>query len=206
MFWGTIISTANDIRVDRTCRFVTCRPTKPLSSRAFFIWRNYKDISGVRKSLRESNSTAPTASVQKPPLLNKTIAAINTVFLLTGGYFAARAVYYFKAGLYAKTNRFFGWAIISGLAFLVLKIVEYHQKLEAGLTMNYSSFFMNYWLLTAFHWLHVLVGVVILFFIRRGIQQKKEKASLDDIEAGTAFWHMCDLIWLLLFPILYLLF
>ena len=49
-------------------------------------------------------------------------------------------------------------------------------------------------------------GVVILFFIRRGIQQKKEKASLDDIEAGTAFWHMCDLIWLLLFPILYLLF
>ncbi|HRD57457.1 MAG TPA: cytochrome c oxidase subunit 3 [Ferruginibacter sp.] len=143
---------------------------------------------------------------QHSQLLNKTIAAINTVFLLTGGYFAARAVYYFKAGLYAKTNRFFGWAIISGLAFLVLKIVEYHQKLEAGLTMNYSSFFMNYWLLTAFHWLHVLVGVVILFFIRRGIQQKKEKASLDDIEAGTAFWHMCDLIWLLLFPILYLLF
>ena len=139
-------------------------------------------------------------------MLNKTIATINTVFLLTGGFFAAKAMHYFKEGLYEKTNRFLLWAIFSGLGFLGLKLVEYYQKLEAGLDMNYSSFFMNYWLLTAFHWLHVLVGIVILFFIRRAIQKKKQNASLEDMEAGTAFWHMCDIIWLLLFPILYLLF
>ena len=139
-------------------------------------------------------------------MLNKTIAAINTVLLLTGGYFAAKAVHFFKEGLFDKSNRLLLWAIFSGIGFLGLKLVEYNQKLQAGLDMNYSSFFMNYWLLTAFHWLHVLVGVVILFFIRRNIQMKKENASLEDMEAGTAFWHMCDLIWLLLFPILYLLF
>lgn len=143
---------------------------------------------------------------QHSQLLNKTIAAINTVFLLTGGYFAARAVHHFKEGFFDKTSRFLLWAIFSGLGFLILKLVEYRPKLEAGFTIDYSSFFMNYWLLTGFHWLHVLVGVAILFFIRRAIQKQKEKASLEDIEAGTAFWHMCDLIWLLLFPILYLLF
>jgi nitric oxide reductase NorE protein len=138
--------------------------------------------------------------------LNKTIATINTILLLTGGFFAAKAIQYFKDKRIDKSARFFLFAIFSGLGFLILKIVEYSQKLEAGFTMDYSSFFMNYWLLTGFHWLHVLVGVVILFFLRRIVLQKKENASLEDLEAGTAFWHMCDIIWLLLFPILYLLF
>lgn len=143
---------------------------------------------------------------EQSQLLNKTFAAINTVLLLTGGYFAARAVQFFKERLFEKTARFFLWAIVSGVGFLGIKMIEYYQKWKAGYTMDYSPFFMNYWLLTGFHWLHVLVGVVILFFVRRSILKKKETASLEDIEAGTAFWHMCDLIWLLLFPILYLLF
>ena len=139
-------------------------------------------------------------------LLNRPIAAINTILLLTGGFFAAKAVQYFKENKSEKTAQFLLWAIFSGLGFLALKLVEYSQKLEAGLTMDHSSFFMNYWLLTGFHWLHVLVGVVILFFMRRVVIKKKENTSLEDLEASTAFWHMCDLIWLLLFPILYLLF
>lgn len=139
-------------------------------------------------------------------LLNRNIAAINTILLLTGGFFAAKAITFFKEQITEKTAQYLLWAIFSGLGFLVLKIVEYSQKIEAGLTMDHSSFFMNYWLLTGFHWLHVLVGVVILYFMRRTVIKKKENASLEDLEAGTAFWHMCDLIWLLLFPILYLLF
>ena len=104
------------------------------------------------------------------------------------------------------TAKYMLWAIFSGIAFLILKLSEYYPKINAGLDMNYSSFFMNYWLLTGFHWIHVLAGVVILYIIRRSILKKKNEASLEDLEAGTAFWHMCDLIWLLLFPILYLLF
>ncbi len=139
-------------------------------------------------------------------LLSRPIAAINTIFLLTGGYLAARAVQLYKLQQWEKTANFLLWAIFSGLGFILLKLFEYYQKLEAGLNMGHSTFFMNYWLLTGFHWIHVLVGVVILFMIRRTVIRKKGNASLEDIEAGTAFWHMCDLIWLLLFPILYLLF
>lgn len=139
-------------------------------------------------------------------LLNKAIAAVNTVFLLTGGYYAAMAVKRFRNAEFDKTSRYLLWAIYSGVAFLLLKLAEYYPKLAAGLDMNYSPFFMNYWLLTGFHWIHVLVGVVILIVIRHGIIKNGRNASPEDLEAGTAFWHMCDLIWLLLFPILYLLF
>lgn len=139
-------------------------------------------------------------------LLNRLLGTVNTVFLLTSGFLVAKAVHYFKQNLIEKTSKYFLWAIFSGCGFLVLKLVEYYEKLQAGIDMDYSSFFMFYWLLTGFHWIHVLVGIVILWFIRRAVIKKQHTASLEDIEAGASFWHLCDLVWLLLFPILYLLF
>ena len=139
-------------------------------------------------------------------LLNKTIATINTILLLTSGFLVAKAVHFFKENQVQKTLQFLTGAIFSGFGFLVLKAFEYYEKIEMGLTIGKSEFFTNYWLLTGFHWIHVLVGLVILLVIRKSITKKKNNASMEDFEAGAAFWHMCDLIWLLLFPILYLLF
>jgi len=84
--------------------------------------------------------------------------------------------------------------------------VEYQQKIEHGLVLGYDTFFNFYWLLTGFHVIHVLVGMVILISIYFGLKNEKKTMKLEDIEAGAAFWHMCDLIWLLLFPVLYLIF
>ncbi|HTO16163.1 MAG TPA: cytochrome c oxidase subunit 3 [Edaphocola sp.] len=139
-------------------------------------------------------------------LLNRTIGGINTVLLLSSGFLVAKGVFAFKLKELTKTSRYFSWAMLLGLGFLTLKGFEYYDKIMAGISMDYSSFYIFYWLLTAFHWVHVLVGIVILFFIRRSIIKKQYQANLMDIEAGAAFWHMCDLIWLLLFPILYLIF
>ncbi len=139
-------------------------------------------------------------------LLNRPIATINTIFLLTSGFLVAQGVHFFKTQKIEKTIRLFSWAMLFGCGFIVLKLVEYYGKYQAGIGMDYSTFFMFYWLLTAFHWIHVLVGLVILFFLRRTLVKKQLQASQEDIEAGAAFWHMCDLIWLILFPILYLLF
>lgn len=151
-------------------------------------------------------ATERAAFHQDSLLLNKPIATINTILLLTSGFLVAQGVYFFKTQKSQKTIRLFSWAMLFGLGFLVLKGVECYGKIQAGIGMDYSSFFMFYWLLTGFHWIHVLVGLVILFFIRRTLVKKQLEASLEDLEAGVAFWHMCDLIWLILFPILYLLF
>jgi len=133
-------------------------------------------------------------------MLNSTFGAVNTVFLLTSGFFMATTVNHFKKQDLTKASFYLKLTILGGLLFLVLKTIEYHYKIEAGLTLDHNTFFTFYWLLTGFHVIHVLVGVVILGYFYFSIKNQE----LEDIEAGAAFWHMCDLIWLLLFPVIYL--
>lgn len=135
--------------------------------------------------------------------LNPLYGAINTVFLLVSGYFMAVAVDRFKRGLNAHSS--VRLAMIGGVLFLLLKTVEYREKIEAGLVLGHDTFFTYYWLLTGFHVMHVLVGLVILTVLARRLRPAAKPPQTEDFEAGAVFWHMCDLIWLLLFPVIYLL-
>ncbi len=137
-------------------------------------------------------------------MLNVVYGTANTLFLLTSGYFMAVAVRNLKGQNIERTMHFIKLAMSGGVLFLVLKGVEYYQKIEHGITLGYNTFFNFYWLLTGFHVIHVTVGLVILLFILFGIKKKKTEYDILDAEAGAAFWHLCDLIWLLLFPMLYL--
>ena len=139
-------------------------------------------------------------------LLNSTYGAINTVFLLTSGFFMARTVQLFKEGNILRASVFLRLTMLGGLLFLALKGFEYNDKLEAGLGLSYNTFFTYYWMLTLFHMVHVIVGLIILWTVQRSISKVPVNLKLEDMEASAAFWHMCDLIWLLLFPILYLIF
>jgi len=136
--------------------------------------------------------------------LNPNIGAINTIFLLTGGLFIAHAVHFYKEGNTKKTTFFFNMAMLCGFLFLILKSFEYYTKVANGITLDTNTFFTFYWMLTGFHIIHVLIGLIILFITKRSISTNK--AELEDVEASATFWHMCDIIWLLLFPILYLIF
>lgn len=139
-------------------------------------------------------------------LLNSTFGAVNTVFLLTSGFFMAISVKSFKKNNIKKTTYFLRLTMFGGILFLVLKSVEYYFKIESGYTIGYNTFFSFYWMLTLFHVIHVIVGLVILFNIYIGFKQQKSSNSVEDFESSAAFWHMCDLIWLLLFPVVYLIF
>ncbi|MFV0566191.1 MAG: cytochrome c oxidase subunit 3 [Flavobacteriaceae bacterium] len=139
-------------------------------------------------------------------LLNTTFGAINTVFLLCSGFFMALSISALKQNHIKKAKRFLIFTLIGGLLFLGLKSVEYYDKIQDGLTMGYNTFFSFYWMLTLFHVIHVLVGLVILLWFLIKLNKNPEKLEFIDAEAGAAFWHMCDLIWLMLFPVLYLIF
>ena len=139
-------------------------------------------------------------------LLNTTYGTINTLFLITSGFFMALSVHYLKEKKLKKTSLYLKLTMLGGILFLVLKTFEYIAKIDAGLTIDYNTFFSFYWMLTLFHVIHVIVGLVILTIVYFDFKKKKELTNLDDFEASAAFWHMCDLIWLLLFPIIYLIF
>jgi nitric oxide reductase NorE protein len=148
----------------------------------------------------------PTIFHESRLLLNSTFGAINTIFLLTSGFFMAKMVENFKTNEIKKSSMYLKLAMLGGILFLLLKTVEYVAKIEAGYTIGYNTFFSFYWMLTLFHVIHVLVGLVILGSVYVGINKKQSNTKLEDVEASATFWHMCDIIWLLLFPIIYLIF
>lgn len=138
--------------------------------------------------------------------LNTTFGAINTIFLLTSGFFMANAVLEFKNNNRLKSSLYFKLTMLGGTLFLILKGVEYSHKIDSGITLDTNMFFTFYWMLTGFHLIHVIMGLVILIWTNYGMMKKNSDTGIDDVEACAAFWHMCDLIWLLLFPVLYLIF
>ena len=138
--------------------------------------------------------------------LNTGIGTFNTVVLLTSGYMMAMAVKLFREGKFPQASTYLKLTMAGGGVFIVFKCYEYFEKLSAGVALDENMFFTLYWMLTVFHLAHVLVGMVILTYFL--VKIKKTAASIDllDLESGAAFWHMCDLIWILLFPALYFIF
>ena len=131
--------------------------------------------------------------------LNRVAGAVNTMVLVTSGFMAAMAAR--AAGNSENLRATRGWlmgAMALGTLFMAIKGLEYAEKFHAGIGIETNDFFTFYYLLTGFHAAHVLAGLVIfaLLFWR----PKKQL-----VEAGAQFWHMVDLVWLLLFPIIYLL-
>ncbi len=155
-------------------------------------------------ALAVSSKEDPVLFHQSRLMLNVVYGTVNTLFLLTSGYFMAVAIRNLKQKNIERTLFFIKLAMSGGVLFLLLKGLEYYQKIEHGITLGYNTFFNFYWLLTGFHVIHVTVGLVILLFLLFGIKKKKIYYDILDAEAGAAFWHLCDLIWLLLFPMLYL--
>ena len=97
-------------------------------------------------------------------------------------------------------------AIVAGIAFLVVKGIEYADKMAEGIGFGNDTFFTLYYAITGFHFLHVLAAVVILVYLAVALKRGRYSAENHfDIESGAVFWHMCDVIWLLIYPVIYLL-
>lgn len=137
--------------------------------------------------------------------LNPTLGFINTILLITSGGFVALGNRLYEEKANKLSALLFVGGIVFGIAFLGVKGIEYSHKVSLGHTTGVNAFFDFYWLLTVFHAAHVLLGLLVLFYITYRI---KYSLAFDPegvtVKMGSAFWHMCDLVWVLLFPILYL--
>lgn len=139
----------------------------------------------------------PSVFASGQAMLDPGVAAVNTLVLLTSGWAAARGA--LAAGEHRRPacRRWLALAITLGAAFVAIKLLEYAGEIAAGAALETSTFFTLYFLLTGFHLLHVVLGIVILAVVLRG-------AAPAAVETGTSFWHMVDLVWVVMFPIIYL--
>jgi nitric oxide reductase NorE protein len=144
--------------------------------------------------------------------LHPQLAFANTLILITSGFFAARGVIAMQAGNARSCSKWYALSVILGVAFLVIKTIEYADRLGAGITLSTSTFYFFYFFLTGFHYLHVILGVGFLSWMaaktyRQSLLKHDPEIAtknLANVESCAAFWHMLDLVWIVLFPLLYL--
>jgi len=138
--------------------------------------------------------------------LDRRFGLLNTVLLLTSSLFVARAVIAARAGAGSRSARLLMFALTCGGAFVVLKAFEWGGKIAAGITLNTNEFYGFYYMFTGIHLLHVLVGMgVLMYLLARSRRDDPGASYVAVMEGGGAFWHMVDLIWVLLFALFYLL-
>ncbi|WP_407295298.1 cytochrome c oxidase subunit 3 [Stutzerimonas zhaodongensis] len=129
-----------------------------------------------------------------------------TLSLLTAGLLAALAVEQVRADRGRRAALLLTAALGSSCLYVVLKLGEYAHLVSLGLGLEHDIFFTLYWILTGFHFLHVLLGMVILGWMAlRSYHGQYRPDDCAGLESGVLYWHMVDLVWVLLFPLVYLL-
>ncbi len=142
--------------------------------------------------------TDPTGFAEAQSHLHRTGAAANTLVLVTSGWLAAIATRAAEAGQRRRLRLLLAPAILLGAVFLILKASEYADLFAQGIGTETHAFYTFSFLLTGFHAAHVLAGMVLLALVGW-------LGTPKAVETGAAFWHMVDLVWVLLFPVVYLL-
>jgi nitric oxide reductase NorE protein len=142
--------------------------------------------------------TDPAGFAEAQSHLHRTGAAANTLVLVTSGWLAALATRAAEAGERRRLRLLLVPAILLGAVFLALKGTEYADLFAQGIGTETHAFYTFSFLLTGFHAAHVAAGMILLTLVGW-------LATPKAVETGAAFWHMVDLVWVLLFPVVYLL-
>jgi cytochrome c oxidase subunit 3 len=150
--------------------------------------------------------------------LDVKLGALNTIVLLFSSLTVVLAIH---AAQQNKTK----WIVINLLitiacaaTFLVVKYFEYSHKIHAGLLPGYNFtngvlpnpdevhiFFGVYFLMTGLHGIHVLIGMIVLsWLLYRTMRNEFGSQYYSPLELGGLYWHLVDVIWIFLFPLLYL--
>jgi nitric oxide reductase NorE protein len=138
--------------------------------------------------------------------MNEALGLVNTLLLLASSWFIAAAVQSARLSRMRASR----WLIVSGLlcavGFCIVKYFEYGEKIRAGITLNTNLFFVYYFSLTGIHLFHVLIAILVMSFV--GLRCRKPALDDNDLvfmESAASFWHLVDILWIMLFALLYLL-
>ena len=156
-------------------------------------------------SFMSARGSHPRLYAASADQLDTTIGVVNTLLLLTASVLVAYGIRGVREGLSKRAPLLFGLAFLCGLGFVFDKYLEYSHLISIGADPTHNAFFTWYFVLTGIHLTHVFAGLGVLVFLRR--VASKVSLSPKDIramECGASWWHLVDLLWVVLFPLLYL--
>lgn len=141
-------------------------------------------------------------------LLNIPLATLNTVVLISSSVTMVMSWASLMMKNFKKYKLYMGLTILAGLIFLVVKAFEYGAKFSHGLYPSTDTFYATYFTLTGLHGLHVLGGIIVNFYNWGPGSKMWETEPMrftNRVEVIGLYWHFVDLVWIFLFPVLYLL-
>jgi heme/copper-type cytochrome/quinol oxidase subunit 3 len=151
--------------------------------------------------------TGSTGWPRGADVLNVPLATVNTALLIASSMTMVMSWLSLKLEDFAKFRRYILLTMALGTAFLALKGVEYGMKFNHGLYPSTSVFYAIYFALTGLHVLHLLGGILVCawhFAFGKRLWDKAPEQFTNRIEVTGLYWHFVDLVWLVLFPALYL--
>lgn len=175
----------------------------------FFIFIELAVFGILLISLAVARALQPEVFADGAHTLTIGMGLANTVALITGSYCAVRAVTAIKAGAARICAAWLLAGAGTGLVYVIVKMTEYVHLAMDGYTLRSSTFFFFYYFTTFFHMMHVVLGMIVLIVValrcRSGFYQEDAARGIGAVESGASYWHMVDLVWLVLFAILYIL-
>lgn len=137
--------------------------------------------------------------------MSLTFGATNALLLITGSLFVVMGLQACKDDAARRAPRLFALAMACGAAFVINKCFEWNDHLGHGYKPSTNDFYMYYYVFSGIHLLHLLVGLLALAFML-SVSRKPRLATRDirNLESCASFWHLIDLLWIVLFALLYL--
>lgn len=137
--------------------------------------------------------------------LNELFGLANTLILLSSSWMVVEAVNASKRQAPVLVSRYLGIAFLLGFAFAVNKLVEYYLKIHSGITPATNAFFSFYFFITFVHFFHVIAGMICVAYCRRhALTRTGSREYQTGLENVGLFWHLIDVLWIFIFPMLYL--
>lgn len=141
--------------------------------------------------------------IQGKAQLHTLSGVFNTLALITSSLFVALGL----SALHSKKKKqialHLSLALVFALIYLCVKGWEYQSLFSKGIDIETNTFFTLYFLITAFHFLHVVLGMIILGFMLVKTLTNGYQGDYSGFEAGACYWHMVDMVWIILFPLIY---
>jgi len=146
----------------------------------------------------------PEMFIEGKAKLHQISGLINTLTLITSSFFVALALNAMHKGEGQKSAKLLVVAKLVASVYIAVKVWEYMSLFEQNIDIETNTFFTLYFMITFFHLMHVLLGMVILIFIAVKASKNEYNASnISGYESGASYWHMVDMLWIILFPLIY---
>jgi heme/copper-type cytochrome/quinol oxidase subunit 3 len=188
---------------------IKARPDTGLFNAKLGIWLFLASEVMLFGALFSSYILLRIGSVEWPHhVLDVPLATVNTAVLITSSITMVMSWASLMMKDFKKFRLYMGATVLLGFGFLIIKYFEYTHHFHSGELPSHSTFFAIYFTMTGLHGLHVIGGMIVnSYFWGPGSKMWKTEPDrfTNRIEVAGLYWHFVDLVWIFLFPVLYLL-